>query len=84
MITVEKANNNKPIDTIYSPKLPKNPLLKALLVKTADFTSDLPTNSKSASSSELLILIFPVKGTPFLFTLTSSAIDRLLRIVTLF
>ena len=53
-----------------------------MLVKTADFTNDLPINSKFPSISELLILIIPVKGTPSLFTTTSSAIDLLLRIVT--
>ena len=84
MITVEKANNNNPIETIYSPKLPKKLLLKALLVKTADFTSDLPMNSKLPSIAEFIILTFHEKETPFFVTLTSSAIDLLLIIVTEF
>ena len=46
--------------TMYSPKLPKNPLLNALLVSTADLTRDFPlTSIPSEINKPSLIDRFP-------------------------
>ena len=63
---------------MYSPKLPKNPLLNALLVSTADLTRDFPlTSIPSEINKPSLIDRFPENNSSFFLKTTSSANDLL-------